>query len=260
LSTVAARPLDRRLALAVVAVSAAAFALAAPFARLQLQQIWAFIPAYQSALALSDLITAVLLYVQFPILRSRALLVLAAGYLFTALIAVVHALTFPGLFAPGGLLGAGPQTTAWLYMFWHAGFPLAVIFYALVKGGPRERSRAEVSSAIAASVAVVVAAIVVVTLIATAGHAELPAIMRGNNYTPAMIVVVSSVWAFSVTALLALLWRRPVVFTTGFSNPEATISEVSALGATVVSKPYRKATLDQHLRRVLGGTRAMQRA
>ena len=28
--------------------------------------------------------------------------------------AIVHALTVPGLFAPAGLLGAGPQTTAWL--------------------------------------------------------------------------------------------------------------------------------------------------
>jgi len=33
------------------------------------------------------------------------------------LLTIVHALTFPGLFAPAGLLGAGPQSTAWLYMF-----------------------------------------------------------------------------------------------------------------------------------------------
>ena len=38
---------------------------------------------------------------------------------------------FPGVFAPAGLLDAGPQTTAWLYMFWHGGFPLFVIAYAL---------------------------------------------------------------------------------------------------------------------------------
>ena len=55
------------------------------------------------------------------------------GYLFTALMAVPHALSFPRLFAPDGLIGAGPQTTAWLYMIWHAGFPLAVIGYALLR-------------------------------------------------------------------------------------------------------------------------------
>ena len=32
-----------------------------------------------------------------------------------------------------GLLGAGLQTTAWLYILWHAGFPLFVIVYELLK-------------------------------------------------------------------------------------------------------------------------------
>ena len=73
----------------------------------------------------NDLITAVLLFSQFFILRSWALLFLASGYLFTAPVALIHALTFPGLFSPTGLLGAGPQTTAWLFMIWHGGFEVA---------------------------------------------------------------------------------------------------------------------------------------
>ena len=52
--------------------------------------------------------------------------------------AVPHALSFPRLFAPDGLIGAGPQTTAWLYMIWHAGFPLAVIGYALLRDSRRD--------------------------------------------------------------------------------------------------------------------------
>src|SRR5690242_21721767 len=84
-----ARAADRRLALAVVAVSAGAFAVLAPFAQVQLPAVWAFIPSYQAALATNDLITAVLLYAQFGQLRSRALLLLASAYLFTALMAVV---------------------------------------------------------------------------------------------------------------------------------------------------------------------------
>jgi len=91
--------------------------------------MWAFIPVYGSALAVIDLITAVLLFGQFSFLRSRALLVLASGYLFTTFIIVAHALTFPGLFSPGGMLGAGPQTTAWLYMIWHGVFPLCVFAF-----------------------------------------------------------------------------------------------------------------------------------
>jgi hypothetical protein len=112
LSTLAATRRQGRLALAVTGLSALLFALMVPFAKQPLAPVWGFIPIYQSALVISDLITAALLFGQFAILRSKALLVLAGGYLFTACLAVVHAMTFPGLFAPGGLLGAGPQTTA----------------------------------------------------------------------------------------------------------------------------------------------------
>jgi signal transduction histidine kinase len=204
LSTATADARQRRIAAATVGVSAAVFLAVLPFAKVPLQPVWAFIPAYQSALAVNDLITSVLLFGQFAILRSRGVLLLASGYLFAALMAVVHALTFPGLLAPGGLLGAGPQTTAWLYMFWHAGFPLLVLAYALdaspeVAGAP--------ASGIARSAAAVAAAAVALTLLATAGQGALPAIMRGDGYTPAMMAVVGAVWLLSVVAL-AVLWRR----------------------------------------------------
>jgi len=133
LSTLPAGRRERRLALAVVLVSLGVFLTAVPFAKVPLGQSWTFIPIYQSALVINDLITAILLFGQLNFVRSRALAVLACGYLFTAFMAVAHALTFPGLFAPTGLLGAGPQSTAWLYMFWHGGFPFLVIAYALLK-------------------------------------------------------------------------------------------------------------------------------
>ncbi len=214
LLTTAARPFDRRVALAAAAafaVSCVIFLAVAPFASVQLPAVWAFVPSYQSALAINDLITAVLLYAQFPTVRSRALLLLAGGYLFTALMAVVHALTFPGLFAPAGLLGAGPQTTAWLYMFWHGGFPLAVIGYALTKGdgGAAEPAGRSARVLIAASVVAVMTVAAGATLLATVGHDALPAIMRGNGHTPVYMVVVSLTWIVSPVALVVLWWRRP---------------------------------------------------
>ena len=130
LSTDPASRREVRFAGAAVLASALLFFAIAPFATRQLTHI----PAYESALGLSDLITAVLLFGQFTFLRTPALLVLACGYLFTAVIAFVHMLTFPAVFSPTGLLGAGPQSTAWLYMFWHASFPLFVIVYTLIGG------------------------------------------------------------------------------------------------------------------------------
>ena len=127
LTTMLAGTGEKRLALAVIALSTLVFAAVAPFARVPLAKVPAFIPVYESALIINDLITSLLLFGQFAQQRSRAILVLACGYLFDGLLIVPHALTFPGLFAPTGLLGAGSQTTAWLYMFWHGGFPLFVI-------------------------------------------------------------------------------------------------------------------------------------
>ena len=61
---------ERRRAWTVALVSIAFFVLAAPFARIKLPEVWAFIPSYQSALLVNDLVTAVLLFAQVIILRS----------------------------------------------------------------------------------------------------------------------------------------------------------------------------------------------
>jgi signal transduction histidine kinase len=170
----------------------------------------AFIPIYESWLVILDLITAVLLFGQFAIVRERSLYLLACGYLFTAFTAVAHALTFPGLFSPTGLLGAGPQSTAWLYMFWHAGFPLLVVAYGAL-GDDARRLPFGRGAGITVLAGVVGAALAVcsLTLLATGGASALPEIMEGNRYTPAMFVVVSCVWALSVAAVVVLWRKRP---------------------------------------------------
>src|ERR1700722_1775841 len=123
LSSLPAGRRQRRLAYAIIAASTMVFVILVPFAKVALRPVPAFIPIYQSALLVNDLITAVFLLGQRQLSRSHGLSLLAGGYLFTALMSTVHALSFPGVFAPTGLLNAGPQTTAWLYMFWHGGVP-----------------------------------------------------------------------------------------------------------------------------------------
>jgi hypothetical protein len=199
---------DRRRALIAGIVSALVFLAIVPFARVQLPEIRAFIPAYQATLAATDLATAMLLYAQFARHRLYALLLLANGYLFAAAMAVLHALTFPGLFAPDGLLGAGPQSTAWLYMFWHGGFPAMIVAYGLIKDRGRRNGR-PARGAIVANAAAVAVAVAVLTLVATAGSTRLPPIMAGNAYTPLMIAVVTAVWACSFGAFLVLWLRMP---------------------------------------------------
>ena len=107
-----AAPRQRLFASMAAAVSLAAPIVLAPFAAQRLPEINAFIPAFESVIFVTDLLTCVLLLSQFCIHHSRSLLALASGYLFTALMIVPHALTFPGVVSLTGFLGAGLQTTA----------------------------------------------------------------------------------------------------------------------------------------------------
>jgi len=205
LSGLPARRGERLLAFSIIVASTVIFLALAPFAKTQLSAVPAFIPIYQSALVLNDVITVVFLLGQRQFSRTDTLSLLAGGYLFTALMSVVHALTFPGLFAPTGLLYAGPQTTAWLYLFWHSGFPLFVIAYASCNAVARPSWGG--GSGLVLSIGSALALVCAFALTATLGQRFLPAVMRGNHYAPAMMIVVSSVWLLNLTALL-VLWRR----------------------------------------------------
>ena len=204
LSTLPAGMQELRLAKYVVATAIFVFLVAIPFATVQLGKVWAFIPIYESVLVINDWVTAVLLIGQFMINRANSIRILVCGYLFTALMACMHALSFPGLFSDNGLLGGGPQTTAWMYMFWHAGFPLCVIAYTQLQGVAKGSTR----RAMVVGIAWTVFAVCALTLLAVVNNAAmLPSIMDGNHYSSAMKGVVATVWLLSVLAL-AFLWRQ----------------------------------------------------
>jgi hypothetical protein len=200
---------QRRLALAVAATLLVIFAITIPFASTPLPKIDAFIPAVQSSIIVTDLITSVLLFAQFSGTRSRALLALASGYLFTALMILPHMLTFPGAFSAGGLLGAGLQTTVWLYIFWHLGFPVAVCGYVWLRkldsglGAASEPPQ----GAIGWSVAIVVALACGLTLLTTVGHDLLPRIFLDRaRFSPLSDYFAAFNLAIGVVALVALVW------------------------------------------------------
>jgi signal transduction histidine kinase len=200
-------PRDTRLALGAIAILIVAVGGVAPFAATPLPRFAAFIPFLNATILVTDLVTAILLFVQFSISRSRALLVLAGGYLFTALIVIPHALTFPGAFSPTGLLGAGLQTTAWLYIFWHLGFPTALLIYALLKD-EAYTFQGSIRSMIGWCVAITICLVLGLVWVTTAGDPFLPRIFLSvsdltllGSYLPAFDL---SICAFA----LAVLWMR----------------------------------------------------
>jgi len=200
-----------RLARGVVVALVVAFGVTAPFMRTQLPSVNATIPVFETAILVNDLITSALLLAQFLIVRRWALLVLASGYLFTALIVIPHALIFPGAFTPTGLFNAGLQSSAWLYTFWHAGLPLATIAYVLLRdadGGTNISERSLVA-VIGLSVAAVIAVVCGLTWIATAGDWFLPRIFLDNVHADPSRIWQTGAVDLSLTAVaLALLWLR----------------------------------------------------
>jgi signal transduction histidine kinase len=204
-------PGQRRFAVAVLLALLVAFVITeGPLSTIQLGRIDAFVPAYATAMFVTDSITAVLLFAQFSILRSRALLAIASGYLYTALIVIPWMLTFPGVFAPDGLLGAGLQTTSWLYTLWHAGFAMFVIAYALLRDADPARRlwRGSAAAAILLSVAVTAAVVCAVAYIVTAGDALLPRINLDPIHFSTLWLYIASCLALLSAFALIVLWAR----------------------------------------------------
>jgi signal transduction histidine kinase len=213
LSSLSPSRAQRWLALAaVLALLVVLFITEGPLSTTQAARIDAFVPAYATAMFVIDSITAVLLFAQFSILRSRALLAISNGYLFTALMVIPWMLTFPAVFTPGGLLGAGlQQSTHWLYILWHAGFPMFVIAYALLKDADPAKQlwQGSVGAAILSSVAVTAAVVCAATFLVTAGDAQLPRIaLDAVRFSPLWFYAAGGLALLSVLALVVLWIRR----------------------------------------------------
>src|SRR5688572_7061286 len=96
---------QKRLAVGIVlGLATALYLVTGPFGGIQLGAIHSFVAVYTTAMFVTDILTAILLYAQFSILRSRAILVIASGYLFTAILIVPYLLAFPGVLAPNGVV------------------------------------------------------------------------------------------------------------------------------------------------------------
>src|SRR5450432_851948 len=86
LSSLSPGPAQKRLAFVVVLGLSAIFLLITTglLGGIQTSKVDAFVPAYLTAIFVCDSMTAILLFGEFSILGSRAILVIASGYLFTA--------------------------------------------------------------------------------------------------------------------------------------------------------------------------------
>ena len=212
-------PPDRRqivLSIAIVCLMSIILLLLYPVRSIPLPAVNAFIPTIDAILFLGEAITATLLYAQASVFRSRALVAVATGYLLTSLLVIPHALTFPGAFAPDGLLDAGVNTTSWLAYARRWMFPIAIILYvrlkredAAVRPGT-ERTPVRIFAWIVGAVVLAAA----VTLLTTVGHDLLPPffanrsdVIRSNSFLYQSVLLA----AFAVAGVMLFRERRSVL-------------------------------------------------
>jgi PAS domain S-box-containing protein len=148
-----------RSALVGAAVLLLGLVVLTPFAARPLPQFNGFIPALDATIFVTEIITASLLFAHFSLTRSRALSVLACGYLFSALMVAAHALSFPEAFLPTGNLSTSVRFNFRIYLLWHLGLPVAVFAYVWLRDSNGEGAvvRAPVGLAAICSVAGVLA-------------------------------------------------------------------------------------------------------
>jgi signal transduction histidine kinase len=202
-------PGERRIALGIIALLSTVAVAVAPVASVQLGRFDAFVPALQTTLCGAELITALLLFSQYALRPEYALLALGSGYIASGLFAFLHSLTFPGAYAPAGLFG-GPDTGAWLYCFWHIGFPLSVISYVILRdwndGEADDRSPHRTIGLVVASTLAAVAAITWAVSVSTS---ILPTLYAADlrTQTPFTSYLTGSILLLNVISLV-LMFRR----------------------------------------------------
>jgi diguanylate cyclase (GGDEF)-like protein len=183
--------------------------LALPFARTTLTASPTFLTISLALAASADGVTAYLFLSQARIGRSVPLMLLASGYFYSALAIVMHMLLFPGIFSPEGLLGAGAQSADWSWVWWHGGFPLFVIGYAIAHRRDLERvGDPRFSPPVVAVFAFVVVAIVAsLGVLTLRGEHLLPAIVQRDRYDLLLSTGVGPLVMLSIVCALAALLR-----------------------------------------------------
>lgn len=177
-------------------------AMAAPRAGLQWPAINPFMPMCALTVFTTAGIAAFLLGAQFTVTRQPMLGALGGAYAFTALAVALQLLTFPGVFSPTGLFGARPTSAAWMWVFWHGGFPLFVILAVLMRDRLSRDAVADGRVGRWASLLIGGPVVVGGLLCSLAVLTDLPPPLRSSNGNNPVAVVL---WAINTVAVLAVV-------------------------------------------------------
>lgn len=201
-------PGQRRTYLSFAALIALASLAVLPFASTPLPAVPEVNLFYASVVVVTDLATALLLFGQTLASRRPPLLVLSAAYLFTGAIVLPHLVYFSEFSSSLGVLTARPQTAAYLWHFWHIGFPLLVLSYAVAEHAwdpDAALTRRQMRRAVAGTVTAVLVVVALLTVAATLLHDALPVLHNGRTWNPITYQLGWTMALLTIGALALLL-------------------------------------------------------
>jgi diguanylate cyclase (GGDEF)-like protein len=178
-----------------------------PLSEIQRANFPDFLAAYQTAIIAAYFIAAYLIFAFFRANHSLSSLYLCGGCFYAGVVLLVESLSIPSSFASQGVLPGGPQTSVWLWCFWHAALPISIALYALSEW-IRPGYVAVHPERTAGWFGVVVAWVLISSIAAvTVFHDSMPLLeLDGNLRAMSDMGLVPALMAVTVTALL-LLWR-----------------------------------------------------
>ena len=197
---------QRALVATACGLAVIAAALLLPFVSLPLQPLPNLAGIYATGILVADICTYLLLHAQFRVSGERWLLPLASAYLFSALMAALHLLTFPGALIPSTSIIGGPKTVSWLYVLWGLGF-VGLLVAAVIASASAERARERSRAALRAAIGTALAVAVLLAALLLADPA-LPPFAVGDQFSP---------WGMAINYLrgvlalagLAIIWSSP---------------------------------------------------
>ena len=113
-------------------------AVATPFADTPMVHVPGFMTAFGAAMIVINVLLAAILFSRGLIERRSDATALGTAYLFVALIFLPLVASFPAGIMQGSLIG-GTGSSVWLWLFWHAGFAVAILRYSFSTNEPGEQ-------------------------------------------------------------------------------------------------------------------------
>ena len=199
---------EKRVALGVSLFMFASTLAVVPFAHGRPFEMHGFLPVVCAMVLICDVCSTLILYKWFSVTRDGATAVLAMAYGVATTFTLIYLLTFPGVFTPAGLFGAGLQTAPWVSAIGRIFFFILLLVFANWSAGRHPGSadvrRRHLRLLLGTVVASTLGALIVLRL----GYAAFPPALEGTTLTPQWRNAVAPlILALNVGTLVAIVLK-----------------------------------------------------